>query len=70
MKPRVVTIRAVSFRCKGMVIKGVVIGGMLLERINPAKILPTSRRLMGLISAGLVSLMFMRGEKRGCSSRV
>ena len=70
MKPRIVTIRAVSFTCKGMVIKGVVTGGILLERMNQAKMLPISRRLIGLISMGLVSLMLMRGEKRGCSNRV
>lgn len=70
IKPRIVIIRAVSFRCRGIVIKGVVIGGMLLERMNPAKILPINRRLIGLINKGLVSLMLMRGGKRGCSSRV
>lgn len=62
--------RAVSFKYRGIVIRGVFIGGMLLERIKPARMLPINRRLMGLISIGLVSLMFMRGEKRGCSSRV
>ena len=35
-KPRVVTARAVSSRCKGMVIRGTLVGGMLLEIMNPA----------------------------------
>ena len=41
----------------------------MLERINPAKILPINRRLIGLINIGLFSLMFMRGGKRGCPSK-
>ena len=36
MKPRMVTARAVSSRCKGMVIRGTLVGGMLLEIMNPA----------------------------------
>ena len=31
MKPRVVIVRAVSFRCRGMVIRGVVIGYKLFS---------------------------------------
>lgn len=70
MKPRVVIARAVSFRCRGMVIKGVFIGGMLLDRMKPAKMLPISRRLMGLINRGLFSLMVVEGGKRGCPNSV
>ena len=70
MKPRVVIVRAVSFRCRGMVIRGVVIGGILLDRMKPAKILPMSSRLMGLISSGLFSLIIVEGGKRGCPSSV
>lgn len=68
MKPRVVIARAVNFKCRGMVIKGVVIGGILLDRMKPAKILPTSSRLIGLINSGLFSLMVVEGGKRGCPS--
>lgn len=68
MKPRVVIARAVIFRCRGMVIRGVVIGGILLNRMKPAKILPMSSRLMGLINSGLFSLMVVEGGKRGCPS--
>ena len=68
VKPKIVMIRAVSFRCRGIVIRGVVVGGILLVRIKPAKMLPISRRLMGLIDSGLFSLMSARGGKRGCPS--
>ena len=63
-KPRVVTIRAVSFKCRGMVIRGMVVGGMLLEMMNPAKILPISRCLIELTRRGLFSLIGAEGEKR------
>lgn len=68
IKPRVVTVRAVSFRYRGIVIRGVVVGGMLLVRMKPVKMLPISKRLMGLIKEGLFSLTVMRGGKRGCPS--
>lgn len=42
--PRVVTLRAVSLRCRGMVIWGYVVGGMQLEIRNPARTLPTAKR--------------------------
>lgn len=32
---------------------------------NPAKILPNARRLIGLMRSGLVSLIEIRGGKRG-----
>lgn len=69
-KPRMVTARAVSFRCRGTVIRGTVVGGMLLEIMNPAKTLPISRCLMELIRKGLFSLMEVKGEKRVCPSSV
>lgn len=50
MTPRRVMARVVSLRWKGMVIGGIVIGGMLWEMKNAAKVLPISRRLMGLIN--------------------
>lgn len=70
MKPRVVIVRAVSFRYRGMVVRGVVMGGMLLDRMKPAKMLPSINRMMGLISEGLFSLMVMWGGNRGWFSSV
>ena len=67
-KPRVVTIKAVSFKCRGMVIRRMAVGGMLLEMMNPAKILPISRRLIQLIRRGLSSLIGAEGEEWGCPS--
>lgn len=66
IKPRIVIARAVIFRYWGMVICGIVVGGMLLEMINPAKRLPISRRLMGLVRVGLFSLIVIRVGNRGC----
>ena len=40
-----------------------------MEIMNPAKTLPIIRHLMELIKRGLLSLMEVRGEKRGCPSR-
>ena len=52
-KPKVVTARAVNFKCRGMAIRGMVVGGMVLEMRKPAKILPINRLLMELIKRGL-----------------
>lgn len=41
------------------------VGLILLVSRNPAKILPIRRRLMGLISKGLFSLIRIRVGKRG-----
>lgn len=49
-----------------MVIWGTVVGGMLFEMMNPAKRLPTRRRLMELIKRGLFSLIMIRVGNRGC----
>ena len=51
-----------------MVIRGMVVGRMLLEMMNPAKILPISRRLIELIRRGLFSLIGAEGEEWGCHS--
>lgn len=40
-------------------------GGILYEMKNPARMLPSANRLIGLINSGLFSLMMMVGEKRG-----
>ena len=69
IKPSRVTSMAVIFRYIGMVICGIVVGVMLFEMKKPAKILPSRRRLMGLIKSGLFSLMRMSEGKRGCPNR-
>lgn len=63
--PVIVINRAVIFSCQGMVMVWVLIGGMLWEMIYPAKILPNARRLIGLISLGLFSLIDIIGGYRG-----
>lgn len=42
---------------------------MLLEIINPAKMLPIIKRVIGFINIGLFSLIKMRGGNRGFPSR-
>lgn len=42
-----------------------MVGGKLSEIMKPAKILPSAKRLMGLISLGLFSFMMIRGGNRG-----
>lgn len=68
VKPIRVTARAVSFRCGGMVIWGTVEGVILLEIINPAKMLPIRRRVIEFINRGLFSLITIKGEYRGFPS--
>lgn len=63
--PVMVTARAANLRRGGMVITGVLERGKFEVRISPATILPQASRLMGLITAGLFSLMGDSGEKRG-----
>lgn len=63
--PRAVTISAASFRLAGMVITGVLRGKMLEVIRRPAMMLPQASRLIGLITAGLFSLIGERGLKRG-----
>lgn len=38
-----------------------LVGGILCEIINPARILPSARRLMGLVRLGSFSFMIIRG---------
>lgn len=68
VKPARVTSRAVSFRYSGIVIWGTVEGGMLLEMRKPAKILPISSRVIGLINKGLFSLIKIKEGNRGFPS--
>lgn len=64
--PPIVTIRAASLSRGGIVMTG-VFNGIMFEVIRrPAMMLPQASRLMGLITAGLFSLMGERALKRGC----
>lgn len=56
-RPRAVTVRAISFRLVGIVITGVLRGRMLEVISKPAMMLPQASRLIGLITAGLFSLI-------------
>lgn len=63
--PVIVTRRAESLSRGCMVITG-VLGRIMFEVIKrPARMLPHARRLMGLITAGLFSLIGERALNRG-----
>lgn len=64
-RPIIVTIKALSFRRGGMVITGVLEGRKFEVMIRPATMLPHARRLIGLITEGLFSLIGDRAGKRG-----
>lgn len=64
-KPIIVTRSAANFRENGIVIIGVFEGRKFEVIINPARMLPQARRLIGLITAGLFSLIGERGRNRG-----
>lgn len=64
-KPKIVTESAASLRRGGIVMIGVFDGKKLDVIISPAIILPQAKRLIGLITAGLFSLMGERGRNRG-----
>lgn len=61
----IVTTRAASLSSGGIVIIGVFRGVRLEVIRRPATILPQAKRLMGLITAGLFSLMGDNGLNRG-----
>jgi hypothetical protein len=61
VKPRIVTPKAISFRCNGIVGVWLFMGMKLFEIINPVKMLPMSNCLIEFISCGLFSLMLMSG---------
>ena len=65
-RPRIVTISALSFSEGCMVIIGVFRGVMLEVIRRPAIMLPQASRLIGLITAGLFSLIGDNARKRGC----
>lgn len=64
-RPMTVTARAASFRRGGIDITGVLRGVMFEVIIRPAIMLPQANRLMGLITAGLFSLIGESGLNRG-----
>lgn len=53
-----------------MVVCGIVVGVILWEIRYPAKMLPSSRRLMEFIRSGLFSLVVIIGLNRGCPRSV
>lgn len=65
ISPRIVTARAENLAYQGIVRIWVPRGGKLEKIMNPAKILPNARRLIGLIRLGLFSFMEMSGVYRG-----
>lgn len=64
-RPRIVTIKALSFSRGCMVMIGVLIGSVFEVIRRPARMLPQARRLIGLIVVGSFSLMGARGVNRG-----
>lgn len=65
-RPIMVTMRAAALRRKGMDITGVFRGVMLEVIRRPAITLPQARRLIGLITVELFSLIGESELKRGC----
>lgn len=65
-RPRMVTVRAAILRRGGIVITWVFRGRMFEVISSPAIILPQASRLIGLITAGLFSLIGDRELNRGC----
>lgn len=63
--PRRVTIKAANLRRGGMVMMGVFGRTILVVIRSPAKMLPQASRLMGLMTAGLFSLMGEKALNRG-----
>ena len=63
--PIIVTARAASFRMGGIVMIGVFKGRILDVIRSPAMMLPHASRLIGLITAGLFSLIGERVLNRG-----
>ena len=64
-RPAMVTMRAASFNRGGIDITGVLSGRMFEVIRRPATILPQASRLMGLITAGLFSLIGESELNRG-----
>jgi len=64
--PRTVTIRALNLRVGCIVMTGVLRGTRLAVIRRPATMLPQASRLIGLMTAGLFSLIGESAAKRGC----
>lgn len=64
-RPSSVTMRAASLRRGGIDITGVFIGRIFAVISRPAMMLPQARRLIGLMTAGLFSLIGERVLNRG-----
>lgn len=65
-RPIMVRMRAASLSEEGMVITGVFSGIMFEVISRPATMLPQASRLIGLITAGVFSLIGESGLNRGC----
>lgn len=65
ISPRMVTVRAASFSSGGIDIIGVFRGVMLEVIRRPAIMLPHASRLIGLMTAGLFSLIGEMALNRG-----
>ncbi len=65
-RPRMETVSAASFRRGGIDITGVFKGRMFEVINSPAMMLPQASRLIGLITAGLFSLIGESELNRGC----
>lgn len=50
VNPKIEIVMAINFSDSGIVIVGILVGGRFEVIINPARILPRARRLIGLIS--------------------
>lgn len=64
-RPVIVTASAASFSERGIDMMGVLLGKKLEVINNPATILPQARRLIGLMTEGLFSLMGENALNRG-----
>lgn len=64
-RPKRVTIRAASFKIGGIVITGTFVGRKFVVISRPAIMLPQASRLIGLITAGLFSLIGEKALNRG-----
>lgn len=64
-RPRIVTVKAAILSGIGIVITWVFRGKMLEVISSPAIMLPQASRLIGLMTAGLFSLIGDRGLNRG-----
>lgn len=65
IRPRVVIIKARNLMYQGSVRIGILSGGRLKNITNPAIMLPSAKRLIGLIRFGLFSLIVISGGNRG-----